>query len=239
MDTTTISHCLVWGGLNGTGIKVAAGSEVRIIGGRICGDHRRPGRSVGVLLTQNNGGVHIVSTDLIGVYVGLQIGEPGLPSNREVFITHATLDSSEYGLLQHDNAYTSIAGCWAASSNEAQIQIEEHSTGAIMVIAGGTIFNGGAYGKPGANNGMVVKAGSFVLNGVTIRNNNGTGLWVGDKARNYVVSGCRFDANGLGARLGGDHYVFSNNLFTTRGKALVDEGGPSKQLVGNLGLENL
>ena len=39
----------------------------------------------------------------------------------------------------------------------------------MLVISGGSIFNGGAYGKPGEHNGLVVRAGTFVLSGVTIR----------------------------------------------------------------------
>lgn len=226
MDTTSLDHCVMWG-IGGTGVKVARGSEVRIFGGRITGSNPYVGvgQTTAVHLTGGNGGVHIVTTDLIGVHTGLRIGDPGAPSNREVIVTHATFDSSVYGIHQVDNSYLSIAGCWTASSDEAQILIDKDSHGAMVVIAGGTIFNGGAYGRKGAANGMVVRAGSFVLSGLTIRNNKGTGLLVeGEGVRDYAITGCRFAENGTAAELRGDNYTFTGNVFARNKKGLLDLG---------------
>lgn len=233
-DTTTFDHCLFWGGVSGTGIKVARGSEVRIFGGRILGHDRENFPCIGVHLTNNNGGVHILTTDIIGLHTGLKIGEEGNPSNREVFITHATFDSSVYGIRQVDNAYTSIAGLWAASSDEAQIQIEENSPGAIMAIAGGTIFNGGAYGRPGAHNGFVAKSGSFTLTGVTVRNNQGSGLVIGERARDWAITGCRIAENGQVGSLAGANWAFTGNVLARNGAPpeVLSEG----VMVGNAGL---
>lgn len=227
MDTTTIDQCVMWS-IGGTGIKVAGGSEVRIFGGRITGSNPYVGvgqTTTAIHLPGGNGGVHVVTTDLIGVHTGLRIGDPGAPSNREVFVTHATLDSSIHGIHVLDNSYLSIAGCWTASSDEDQVLIDKDSHGAIVVIAGGTIFNGGAYGRPGKANGMVVRAGSFVLSGVTIRNNKGTGLLVeGDNVRDYAVTGCRFVENGTAAELRGKNYTFTGNVFARNTKGLSDLG---------------
>ncbi len=237
MDTTTIDHCVIWN-CGGTGIRVARGSEVRIFGGRVTGTNPYVGinqTTVGVHLPGGNGGVHIVTTDLIGVHTGLRIGDPGSPSNREVFITHATFDSSIHGVHVRDNSYVSIAGCWAASSDEDQILIDKDSPGCIMTISGGTIFNGGAYGRKGAANGMVVRSGSFVLSGVTIRNNKGTGLLVGENVRDYAVTGCRFVENGTAAELAGDNYTFTGNVFARNTKSLTDLGGKNKIIQGNAG----
>ena len=73
-DTTTLDHCLMWG-VSGTGLEIARGSEVRIFGARIVGsnsvvvgDKSLKKESVGILLTGNNGGVHIVTTDIIAVH---------------------------------------------------------------------------------------------------------------------------------------------------------------------------
>ncbi|MHB0999038.1 MAG: glycosyl hydrolase family 28-related protein [Armatimonadota bacterium] len=237
MDTTTLNHCLIWG-VTGTGVKVARGSEVRIFGARIVGG-TNPYESIGagstgVHLTGNNGGVHIVTTDIISLNTGLKIGAPGGPSNREIFITHATFDSSIHGIWQIDNAYTSIAGCWAASSDEDQILIDESAHGAILVVSGGTIFNGGAYGRPGGHNGIVVKAGSFVLSGATIRHNQGTGILVGERVRDYAITGCRITNNGTGAVLDGDGYAFTGNIVNGNKVNLVNKGGPNKQVTGNV-----
>ena len=181
--------------------------------------------------------MHIVTTDIIGLHTGLRIGDPGAPSNREVIITHATFDSSVHGIHQVDNTYLSIAGCWTASSDEDQILIDKDSHGAMVVISGGTIFNGGAYGRPTSANGMVVRAGSFMLTGVTVRNNKGTGLLVeGDSVRDYTVTGCRFVENGSAAELRGDNYAFTGNVFARNKKGLTDLGGKSKVVQGNVGV---
>lgn len=234
MDTSTIQHCLMHG-ITGTGIKVAKGSEVRIIGGRIIGGNRYVDKSIGVHLTENNGGVHIVTTDLIGLHTAFKIGQVGNQSNREVFITHATFDSSIHGIVQVDNSYLSIAGCWAASSDEEQILLDKTAQGAILAISGGTIFNGGAYNKGGANNGIVVNAGSFMLSGVTVRHNKGTGILVnGNAVKDYAVTGCRIADNGTGVVLGGNSYSFTGNILSRNRKQMMDNGGPNKQIDNNV-----
>lgn len=242
MDTTTLNHCLFWGAIRGTGIRVAKGSEVRVFGGRIIGGFNKnetvDPQSIGIHLTENNGGVHVVTTDLISLGTAMKIGENGAQANREIFITHATFDSSVHGLVQVDSAYTSIAGCWSASSDEEQILLTESAANAIMVVTGGTIFNGGTYGRPGAHNGMVVKAGSFILNGVAVRNNQGTGLLVdSDAVRDYVVSGCRFSHNGIGAKLRGGNYSVTGNVFVSNKKHL-EPGSADAGIVANNALTN-
>lgn len=237
MDTTTLDNCLMWS-IGGTGVTIARGSEVRIIGGRITGSNPYAGpptRTIGVHVVGGNGGVHIVTTDIIGLHTGLRIGDPGALSNREVIITHATFDSNVHGIHQVDNTYLSIAGCWAASSDEEQILIDKDAGGAIVVISGGTIFNGGAYGRHGSSHGMVVRAGSFMLTGVTVRNNKGIGLLVEDGVRDYTVTGCRFVENGSAAELRGDNYAFTGNVFARNQKGLTDLGGKSKVVQGNAG----
>ena len=233
-DTTSFDHCLIWGAA-GTGIEIAHGSEVRIFGGRIIGSSSRKPGNVGVLLTGNNGGVHIVTTDIIALHTGLQIGGVGGESNREIFITHATFDSSVYGVRQYDNAYVSVAGCWAASSDEAQIQLEPSARGALLSINGGTIFNGGAYGKPGAKNGLVVRAGSFNLTGVNVRHNQGAGILVeGENVGDYTISGCRISHNGTGAILRSGTRTVMGNVFTGNATDLVDEKRGDNPFLGNI-----
>lgn len=238
MDTTTLNHCLFWGAVRGTGIRVAKGSEVRVFGGRIIGGFNKnetvDPKSIGIHLTENNGGVHVVTTDLISLGTAMKIGEPGSQANREVFITHATFDSSVHGLVQLDSAYTSITGCWSASSDEEQILLTETAAHAIMVVTGGTIYNGGTYGRPGAHNGMVVKAGTFILNGVAVRENKGTGLLVdSDAVRDYVVSGCRFSNNGTAVNLKGRNYSVTGNVFVANKKNLEPTAVEAGVIVNN------
>ncbi len=234
-DTTSIEHCVMWR-ISGIGLQVARGSEVRILGGRIIGDGQYGSQNIGVQLTGNNGGVHIATTDLIHLHTGLKIGSAGQTSNREIFITHATFDSSIHGVWQIDNAYTSIAGCWAASCAQSQILLDSSATAALLSVAGGTIFNGGAMpGIAGAHHGLVVRAGSFNLSGVNVRYNKGIGVLVeGDAVRDYVINGCRIHNNSTGALLRGRNYVLTGNVFQANGTDLRDEGRGDKQLVGNL-----
>ncbi len=231
-DTTTLESCVMWR-IGGTGLRVARGSEVRVLGGRIIGDGSLRTENIGIHLMGDNGGVHVVTTDLIGLHASIKIGEPGHASNREVFITHATFDSSVHGLWQMDNAYTSIAGCWAASCDEEQILLDDGCAGAILSVSGGTIFNGGAYGRPGAHHGLVVRAGRLTLSGVSVRNNKGTGILL-NGARDYAITGCRIHDNGIGAALSGENYVLSSNVFADNGRHLLDGSGRNKQILGNV-----
>ncbi len=232
-DTTTLESCVMWR-IGGTGLRVARGSEIRIIGGRITGDGSLRPENIGIHLTGDNGGVHVLTTDLIGLHTGMKIGERGHTSNREIFITHATFDSSVHGLWQIDNAYTSIAGCWAASCDEEQILLDETCPNAILSVAGGTIFNGGAYNRPGAHHGLVVRAGRFTLNGVSVRHNKGTGILLGEGARDYAITGCRIHDNAVGAALKGNDLIVSNNVFSENNRHIIDDSGPNKPVKANL-----
>ncbi|RYG47077.1 hypothetical protein EON79_08335 [bacterium] len=232
-DTSAILNCVFWA-VSGIGIELARGSEIRIVGGRIIGTNDQREGNTGIVLTGNNGGVHIVTTDIIALHTGLQIGGLGNTSNREVFITHATFDSSVYGIRQYDNAYTSIAGCWTASSDESQIQLEPSAEHGLVAVSGGTIFNGGAYKRKGAAHGMVAHAGSFNLSGVDVRHNVGIGLLVGEKVTNYVVNGCRIHHNGTAAELRGTGYAFSGNVVFDNAKGIQDLGRAPKQVTSNV-----
>lgn len=234
-DSVGIDHCQMWN-VSGVGIEVAQGSEVRVFGARIIGMNTQKKENIGVLLTGNNGGVHVVTTDIIAVHTGLQIGGAGGTGNREVFLTHATFDSSVYGVRQYDGAYTSIAGCWAASSDESQIQLEPSARGALLSVNGGTIFNGGAYNRPGNKNGLVVRAGSFNLTGVNVRHNQGIGILVeGEGVGNYTISGCHIFNNGTGAIFRSGRRAVTGNIFTGNTTAdLVDTTRGDNPFTGNL-----
>ena len=196
-------NCLLVG-VTGTGIELGHGNEVRVIGGRIVGADP-PGRGrIGLHLTGDNGGVHIVETDLISHAEGCRIENLGAGSNREVFVTHATFDSCARGLVVADASYVSVAGLWAASCDRDNVWIGDGAP--LVVVNGGTIFNG-------AGNGMTVRSGSFVLHGVAVRANRGHGLDVADAVRDHVVTGCRFTENGVGAIVRGRGYVCANNVY--------------------------
>lgn len=230
MDTTTLNNCTIWG-VTGVGVKIPRGSEVRIVGGRIVGaifpyDGLAEG-SIGVLMTGGNGGVHILTTDIIAMDTGMQIGLPGGDMNRETFITHATFDSCRRGLWIRNAGYVSVAGCWAASSDEAQIILDSEKgaivpDGALLVINGGTIGNGGAYGRPGGHHGLVARSGSFTINGAAFWHNKGCGIKIeGDKVSNYAVTGCRFSNNGTAAELGTAEATFMSNMLVDNGTAFT------------------
>tara|TARA_A100001015_G_C14988709_1_gene712768 strand:+ start:236 stop:1453 length:1218 start_codon:yes stop_codon:yes gene_type:complete len=218
-DTVAIRNCLLWFG-SGTGVKIGRGSEVRIIGGRFIGTKNDggPKSSIGLHVTGNNGGVHVTTTDVISWGTGLQLDQSnGQGSNREIFLSHATLDSNQRGLAVFDSSYVSVAGIWAASSDFDNIWTHPDSN-PQLTIAGGTIFNAGAVGGDCEHdqcNGITVNAGTFVMSGVEVRNNKGNGIWTpSNRTTGYVISGCRVVDNGAGARLSGENFVVTGNVFS-------------------------
>jgi len=233
-DTVSIEGSFFWN-IRGTGVQIGYGSEVRILGGRIIGDNRFPG-SIGVHVTGNNGGVHIDSTDIIALDIGVLIDDSsGHGSNREIFITQATMDScNKAGLAIGDSSYVSISGCWAASSNINQIWLYDIRTDPVVVIVGGTVFNGGAIGGNCSNdecNGITALSGRLTLNGLQIRNNKGKGVWIANPSvYDYVINGCTIFQNGQGVILQGTNYVFSGNLCDSNEKPNSINGTGINQL---------
>jgi hypothetical protein len=139
-DTNEVLSCVLWL-LTGTGIRIGKGSEIRVHGGRIIslGALESPSGSIGVHVTGNNGGVHVVSTDVIGWNRGIVLDSSnGQGSNREIFINQATIDSNSRGLAVYDSSYIDITGCWAASSVLDNIWTDP-SSNPQLVITGGTM----------------------------------------------------------------------------------------------------
>eukprot|EP00040_Diaphanoeca_grandis_P000069 m.14260 g.14260 ORF g.14260 m.14260 type:complete len:449 (-) comp10065_c0_seq1:132-1478(-) len=236
-DTITVDNCFMEGIL-GTGLKIGRGSEVRLKGGRICGGFS-VGKGlvgIGVHVTGNNGGVHIIGTDLIGHNVGLQLDDSsGAGSNREIFLSQATLDSNYRGLVVMDNSYVDISGCWAASSAADNIWVGPGRS-ALLAISGGTIFNGGhQVGDNATSNGMTVLSGSFTLTGVIIRNNKGIGLHVASEfVQDYTISGCKFYANNVaGVSLLGDYYSMTGSVFRENGPNVVNSATAKHAVIAN------
>ena len=230
-DTVTVRDTLHWF-LRGTGVVIGRGSEVRVLGGRIVGTGARNDSSIGVHVTGNNGGVHLGETDVIGLGTGLLLDNAsGAGSNRETFITHATLDSNGVGLLINDNSYVSVAGMWAASCDSANVRLGAGAGGAHLAVAGGTIFNGGSLAPPGACgstlgcHGLQVLAGDFSLSGVLLWANKGVGLLVAPPggAAGFAVSGCRLEGNGQGASIAN-----ASTDFAVVGNVLRNNQRPSE-----------
>eukprot|EP01084_Bolivina_argentea_P016815 31413_1 len=222
-DTNFFVENLLWE-LSGTGYQIGYGSEVRIDGGRIIGKALRNDGSIGIHCTGNNGGVHVVNTDVIALGTGLLLENiNGKGSNREIFITQATFDSNGRGISVKDNSYISVSGLWAASSDYEQIWVDVNlNPGPLIIINGGTIFNGGVYGGINCSNGcngITVNSGSFILNGVAIRNNKGKGIWIAnDKVNGYIITNCKIFSNGIGYKLNGvTDYIFNNNICNNNG----------------------
>lgn len=242
-DTVAIRNCLLWFG-SGIGVKIGHGSEVRIEGGRFIGTKNDggPKDSIGILVTGNNGGVHVTSSDVISWGTGLQLEDSnGKGSNREIFLTHATLDSNQRGLAVFDNSYVSVVGCWAASSDLDNIWTHP-SSNPQLVISGGTIFNGGSEGGNCTSNqcnGITVNAGTFLLSGVEIRNNKGYGIWTpSDRVVGFAISGCRiFDNGKVGAQLSGKNFAVTGNVFSGNkgGNLKLDQPLDSHVVANNVG----
>ncbi len=237
-DTNTIRDVIMWG-IKGTGIQIGYGSEIRISGGRIIGAGLRFDQSIGIHCTGNNGGVHVENTDVIALGIGMLIdNSSGAGSNREIFISQATLDSNGQGLVIRDNSYVSIIGIWAASSTIHQVFIEENTT-ALVSISGGTIFNGGVYECPNISNwcnGITVKSGTFILSGVEVRNNKGRGIWISNQSvTQFQITSCRIFANGQGLYVNGSSFIISNNVCNANQLPNVITDTKSSIVQNNLG----
>lgn len=245
-DTVTVRDTLHWF-FRGTGVVIGRGSEVRILGGRLVGMGTRGDGSVGVHVTGNNGGVHVSETDVIGLGTGVLLDNAsGAGSNRETFITHATMDSDNVGLLVNDSSYVSVAGCWAASSDRAQVLLAEGAAGSHVAIVGGTIFNGGSLAPEGACaagdaglgcNGIEVRAGDFSLSGVLVWANKGVGLHVADPGvGGFTVNGCRFEGNGQGASIpaASQEFAFVGNVLRNNKLPSALGGDPSAVVASNV-----
>jgi hypothetical protein len=245
-DTVTVRDTLHWF-FRGTGVVIGRGSEVRLLGGRLVGMGTRSDGSVGVHVTGNNGGVHVSETDVIGLGTGVLLSnDSGAGSNRETFITHATMDSDGVGLLVNDSSYVSVAGCWAASSDQAQVLLAEGAAGAHVAIVGGTIFNGGVLAPEGACaagnaalgcNGIEVRAGDFSLSGVLVWANKGVGLHVAEPGVDgFTVNGCRFENNGQGANIpaASGEFAFVGNVLRNNKLPSALGGDPSAVVASNV-----
>jgi len=225
-DSSTIQNCQFWR-LTGTGIRLAHGSAIYVIGGRIIGNNLVP-TSIGIHLTGGQGGVQVYGTDIIGLHEGMRIEQlPGTQPNREIFLTQVMLDGCYRGLGVYDSSYVSIAGCWASACTHEKIHLDFGSP--TLVIAGGTIFNAGAGGIAdptfGAH-GLVVNSGTFAMNGVLIRANVNKGIWVPNPSpSDYVISGCKFDGNGQAIWANGQNYVCTSNVTRNGAKnTLLGQG---------------
>ena len=239
-DTVQITDPL-FQNVYGIGIKIGKGSEVRVVGGRIFGQFG--GKewvqgSIGVRVTGDNGGVHIISTDLIGLETGLLLeNSNGQGSNREIFLSQATVDSNYRGMVVNDNSYIDFSGVWTASSGDANIYVAQKAS-PILSLHGGTIFNSGTYNATGNADAIAWHGlGSFILTGVIVRNNHGRGIWIDNPSMcNFVVSGCHFYGNGQNLNIVGDSYTITGSVFQNGEKK--DEIGSAKNAViaNNIGL---
>ena len=202
----TVENCYFCD-ISRVGLSVGAQGEFRVTGGRFIAANLSSGYcvgSIGILLRGWMGGFHLTDTDVSCFEVGMQIGaarrdeHPDAIPNREIFITHATPDSCRTGLAVYDDSYVSIAGCWAASSKDSQINVLSSAIGAKLVIAGGTIFNGGRNPTGnlagGEGNGLVMRAGTLLMSGVYLRSNVGKPIDLGPNVR-YAITGCIFEDN--------------------------------------------
>lgn len=231
-DTVSFRDNLIWE-ITGTGISIGFGSEVRITGGRILGISNRHDGSIGIHCTGYNGGVHIENTDINALEIGLLLNNTnGAGSNREIFINEATFDSNGRGIVVMDNSYINIVGLWAASSDYEQIYVAPGLDSPLIVISGGTIFNGGVYGGMNCSlqcNGMTVNSGTFMMNGVIIRNNLGKGIWIpNENVVNYMINNCYFYLNNIAYLLNNNSYLFENNMCYGNGIGYAKVNTPTK-----------
>jgi hypothetical protein len=158
-----------------------------------------------MLLNGGMGGVWVWGTDFIQLDTGFWATSNNGSSNRELFFAHGCADScARFGYRFSDSSFVSMAGIWAASCAGANVLLDTTFAGDVN-IAGGTVFNAGAYGGTGGKDGFVINSGNNInLSGISFRNNAGFGIrcTVAAQPANLTVNGCQF-ANNASNQLGG------------------------------------
>ena len=182
-DTVTLRDIVHWY-VGGTGIHIGQGSETRIMDGRIIGPALRNDSSIGIYIGDNNGGIYITDTNVVGFSTGI-LFDNAYPngSHRQIFITQTRIDSNGIGLHIKDSSHVLVSNCFIASSDKHQILLDHSATGAHLQVTGGTIFNGGVLGGDCSEigqecNGITVLEGQFGITGVLIWANRRIGIWV-------------------------------------------------------------
>jgi len=219
-DTIDIDDFIIGGtSTGGTGIRIGAGSEVRINGGRILGVGT-PGSataSTGILLTGGNGGVHITRSDVSTHGINVLSEATASGTNRELFLSDATLDSGVVGLQIDDSVLCYCSNTWIGAHNDYSILTKSGQTPHIF-YSGGTIYKTGVV--TGAGHGAYLLSGSIALSGVHIEENIGTGVY-------YSVTGPAAVTAATMVTIGGGCQITNNN------KAADLTNCPSYCVVGN------
>lgn len=197
-DTITWDN-VVLNQINGRGYNIPKGSGLWFFGGRVIGDSALTSGATGIYLNGGMGGVWVFGTDLIQCDTGFWATQDNGVSNRELFFPHACADScARFGYRFSDSSYVSVAGLWASSCGQANVQFDDTYNGDANIV-GGTAFNAGSYGGPGAKDGIVINGGNnIVIDGVSVRDNDGYGIRCTktDKPASLVLDGCNLADNG-------------------------------------------
>jgi hypothetical protein len=230
-DTDTLHDCILSVTAAATGLRVCAGSEVRMIGGRICGPVNPPlGTSIGVDITGNQGGFHLVGTDVIGHGTGLRSWNgTGSGSNREIFIDQATFDACCVSIDVFDEPYIACDGVWSSGSGDVGVYLR----GAGHIIwNGGTIRYGGKYGGS-SGIGAYITSGRALFSGTQFgwcTGTDGTAILGVTGAEAISVVGCQITDNIKAANVAAcTHYCFVGNFIdanatgATRGATGADQ----------------
>lgn len=221
---------------SGTAVELADVTHVVMRGCRFAAVSRHVPASTGLLLAGNTGGVCVEHCDFseLGTAIRVHRGRVRLGSarselhgqalrawNRELFATAAIVDGCLEGLVVDDGTFVSLANCWLASCDQANLLVTKDAR-PTLEIAGGIVFNAGTHvaleARPFSHHGAVIRSGSLSMSGVTVKNNAGIGLTVGPDVDAYSVTGCAFVDNWtLGAELGGRVGAFSGNVLSGNG----------------------
>lgn len=249
-DTVTFNNCVSRVTLYG--YKIGKGSTVYIIGGRVMGAYPSY-NSIGLYFTGGNGGCWIWGTDFISHYMGINITGDSGESNREIFLTHGCVDTSNIGLNHIDQSYVSCTGLWAASCDYANVNFAPSNGRGILNIVGGTIFNAGinlADADVGGDYAVGLKInryGRLQISGVSFRENRNRAISCYSDARDTpaIIDNCNFYNNGTSGVSGSCQVYLAGNT-TLRNNTFEDVAGVANvskdiasqnkmRIIGNVG----
>lgn len=249
-DTVTFNNCVSRVTLYG--YKIGKGSTVYIIGGRVMGAYPSY-NSIGLYFTGGNGGCWIWGTDFISHHMGINITGDSGESNREIFLTHGCVDTSNIGLNHIDQSYVSCTGLWAASCDYANVNFAPSNGRGILNIVGGTIFNAGinlADADVGGDYAVGLKInryGRLQISGVSFRENRNRAISCYSGARDTpaIIDNCNFYNNGTSG-VSGSYQVYLAGNATLRNNTFENVAGVANvykdiasqnkmRIIGNVG----
>lgn len=204
----------------GTGIRVGAGSEVRINGNRIYGTNASAASeygAIGIDITGDMGGCYLTDNAISICGHGIFCRDTGAGTNRELQLGSSnSLDGCFIGIEINDSVGLQASGTSSGACTYAAMKLDTGSP-YIQWVGGGFCRNGLGPGGGGSNGrGIAVHGGSptVFLYGNTFIDNVGESI-SSACGEYWIISGCYFATSAIGITVTGSatHWSANGNTF--------------------------